>query len=66
MVYLSTDDHRSWIAKKLIVPGTFGYSNLDHLPDGTLLLLYEEASGARVHLVRFSFDWLTGTDAASP
>jgi hypothetical protein len=56
-VALSTDGHRSWKVKKVIVPGSFGYSNMDLLPDGTVALIYEEASGNAIHLVRFGLDW---------
>lgn len=62
---ISYDDHRSWGAPKLLVPSEFGYSNLDRLPDGTIVLIHENGNGtssnitSRVHLVRFSLEWLT-------
>lgn len=62
---ISYDDHRSWSSPKLLVPSEFGYSNLDCLPDGTLVLIHENGSGtssnipSRIHLVRFTLEWLT-------
>ncbi len=70
---ISYDDHRSWSAPKLLVPSEFGYSNLDRLPDGTLLLIHENGNGtsseipSRIHLIRFSLEWLTdGRDPLPP
>ena len=64
-VLLSYDEHKSWSARKLLVPGEFGYSNIDVLSDGTLVLLHENGLGtsskipSRINLVRFSLEWLT-------
>jgi len=64
-VMISYDDHATWRSPKLLIPSEFGYSNLDRLPDGTLLLIYENGSGtssetpSRITLVRFSLEWLT-------
>lgn len=66
-ILLSKDNHRTWPTRKLIVPGSFGYSNLDRLPDGTLVMIYETASGKEVNLVRFTLDWLLdGHDTLQP
>ncbi len=59
MVYASRDDHRSWFARKLAVPGRFGYSNLDRLPTGEILMIYETDAWKQVNLLRFSLDWVT-------
>lgn len=64
-VMLSYDDHVSWNDRKLLVPSQFGYSNIDLLPDGTIVLIYENGSGtssdtpSRITLVRFTLEWLT-------
>lgn len=64
-VMISYDDHATWRSQKLLVPSEFGYSNLDRLPDGTIVLIYENGSGtssatpSRITLVRFSLEWLT-------
>lgn len=64
-VLLSYDDHQSWPVSKRLVDGAFGYSNMDLLPDGTVVLIYENGSGtsastpSRITLVRFTLEWLT-------
>jgi len=64
-VLLSYDDHQSWPVKKQLVESEFGYSNLDLLTDGTIVLIYENGSGtssatpSRIILVRFTLEWLT-------
>lgn len=58
-VLLSYDEGKSWPVKKLLVPGSFGYSNLDLLPDGTILAVYENATGTVVSATRFTLEWLT-------
>ncbi len=69
-VMLSDDDHHSWRVQKLLVAGEFGYSNMDRLPDGTVLLIYENGSGtssatpSAITVVRFSLDWLSATTPA--
>ncbi|MBL9205165.1 MAG: exo-alpha-sialidase, partial [Opitutaceae bacterium] len=71
-VLLSYDDHRSWTVSKLLVDDAFGYSNMDLLADGTVVLIYENGSGtstsipSRITLVRFTLEWLTdGRDSLS-
>jgi len=62
---ISYDDHQSWSKPKVLIPVEFGYSNLDLLPDGTIVLLYENGNGtssdipSRINLVRFKLEWLT-------
>jgi hypothetical protein len=58
-VLLSYDEGRSWPVRKLLVPGSFGYSNMDILPDGTFLIVYENATGTAVSATRFTLGWLT-------
>ncbi len=58
-ILLSYDEGRTWAEKKLLVPGSFGYSNMDVLPDGAVLILYENARGTVVNATRFTLDWLT-------
>lgn len=58
-VLLSYDGGQSWAVQKEIVPGSFGYSNLDKLPDNTIVVIHENATGTVVCLTRFSLDWLT-------
>lgn len=55
---MSDDDGATWSARRLIRPGSFSYSNLDRLPDGTLLLLFGDAAQTQITLARFSLDWV--------
>jgi len=61
-VLLSYDGGQSWPVRRLVVPGSFGYSNLDVLPDGTIVLVHENATGTSVHLTRFTLSWLTAPE----
>jgi len=61
-ILLSYDDGRSWPVRRLLVPGSFGYSNMDQLPDNAVLIVYENATGTVVNATRFTLDWLTQTD----
>jgi hypothetical protein len=58
-ILMSYDEGQSWPVRKLLVPGSFGYSNMDLLPDGSVLLVHEDARGTRVDAVRFTIEWLT-------
>jgi ketosteroid isomerase-like protein len=58
-ILLSEDDGRSWPIRKLLVPGSFGYSNMDALPDGKVAIVYENAGGTTVSVSRFTLEWLT-------
>jgi sialidase-1 len=63
-VRLSPDDGKTWPISKLIDPGPSAYSSLAVLKDGTIGLLYEhgeKSSYERITFVRFSLDWLLGT-----
>lgn len=65
-ILLSFDEGRSWPVRKRIVPGSFGYSNMDLLPDQSVLIVYENATGTVVKATRFTLDWLTQPDAPEP
>jgi sialidase-1 len=56
-VFVSDDDGQTWPTKRVLVPGSFAYSCLTVLPDGTIGCLYE--TGNRVVFARFSINWLT-------
>jgi sialidase-1 len=61
-VSLSYDEGQSWPLKKVLQPGSAGYSDLAVSPDGTIWDLYE-AGGSfpneRLVLAHFNLDWLT-------
>jgi sialidase-1 len=64
-ILLSYDNHVSWAGKKVLIPGPFGYSNMDKLPDNSVVVVHENAGGTVVSATRFTLDWLTdGRDHA--
>lgn len=58
-VYLSYDEGKTWPVKKVLFPGSFAYSVLTALPDGTLGCLLETDDANRIVFARFTLDWLT-------
>ena len=59
-VLLSYDDGQTWPVKKVLLAGSFGYSVLTALPDGTIGCLFETDGANRIVFARFTLDWLTG------
>ena len=55
----SDDDGGTWPVKKVLWPGSFAYSVLTRLPDGTLGCLFETDGTERIVFARFSLAWLT-------
>jgi len=65
-VYLSYDEGKTWPVKKVLFPGSFAYSVLTALPDGTIGCLFETDGANRIVFARFTLDWLTaGAPAAN-
>lgn len=65
-VHLSTDDGKTWSAKRLLEPGWFAYSILARLPDARVGCLYETGEkGAYevIRLARFELGWITAAPA---
>lgn len=63
-VRLSTDDGKTWSAKRTVESGFSAYSDLARASDGTILLFYERAGEkggtyGRLTVARFSTGWLT-------
>jgi sialidase-1 len=66
-VHLSGDDGRTWPVKKVLFPGSFAYSVLTVLPDGTLGCLFETDGTDRVVFARFTLGWPTdGMESPPP
>jgi sialidase-1 len=57
-VYLSRDDGATWPVKRVLWPGSFAYSVLTKLQDGTVGCLFETDNYGRIAFARFSVDWL--------
>lgn len=58
-VFLSTDEGKTWPVKRVLDKGSFAYSCLTALPDGTIGCLYETDGTNRIVFARFTLDWLT-------
>lgn len=58
-VFLSRDDGATWPVKRVLCEGSFGYSCLTALADGTVGCLYEAEGAKRIVFARFTLDWLT-------
>jgi len=59
-VHVSLDDGRSWPVRRVLEAGSFGYSCLTALADGTLGCLYETDGANRLVFARFSLEWVLG------
>lgn len=57
-LYLSEDDGATWPTKRVLWPGSFAYSVLTTLPDGTIGCLFETDNYGRIVFARFSLAWL--------
>lgn len=57
-VRISYDEGKTWPVKKVLFPGSFAYSVLTVLPDGTLGCLFETDDTDRMVFARFQLSWL--------
>jgi sialidase-1 len=64
-VYLSYDEAKTWPVKKVLYPGSFAYSVLTALPDGTIGCLFETDNANRIIFARFPLSWLTDETTAT-
>jgi sialidase-1 len=55
-IKLSNDDGKTWAVNKTLDAGPSAYSDLNVLPDGTVLCLYE--ADTSIVCSRFSLDWI--------
>lgn len=59
-IYLSLDDGTTWPTNRALLPGSFAYSVLTKLSDGTIGCLFEADNYGRIVFARVPLDWLTG------
>ncbi|MCE9548714.1 MAG: glycoside hydrolase, partial [Planctomycetia bacterium] len=64
-VRLSYDEGRTWPVARVLEPGSFAYSCLASLPDGTIGCLYEGDNYRKIIFARFTLDWLTAESPAN-
>jgi sialidase-1 len=60
-VHLSLDDGATWSVKRVLWPGSFAYSVLTKLPDGTVGCLFEADNYVRIIFARFPLAWIEQT-----
>jgi sialidase-1 len=60
VVRLSRDAGRTWPVSRVIYPGSFAYSCMAPLPDGSVALLFERDNCSRIAFCRFTPAWLAG------
>ncbi len=56
---ISYDEGKTWPAKRVLVAGSFAYSVLCRLPDGSIGCLYETDNMDRLVFARVTLNWLT-------
>ena len=62
-VHISYDEGQTWPVKRVLYPGSFAYSVLTVLPDGTIGCLFETDGTDRIVFARFTLDWLENRPA---
>jgi len=66
-VFLSENEGATWPVKRVLWPGSFAYSVLTVLPDGTIGCLFETDNTDRIVFARFTLAWLrAGKDTLAP
>ena len=59
-VRLSRDEGKTWPVSRVLYPGSFAYSCLASLPDGSIGCLFERDRTTKISLARFTVDWIEG------
>jgi sialidase-1 len=60
-IHISYDDGKTWPVKKVLLPGSFGYSALTELTGGTIGCLFETDGATRIVFAQFPMAWLENT-----
>jgi sialidase-1 len=55
---LSRDEGKTWPIARVLYPGSFSYSCLASLPDGSVACLFEIDGTKKISIARFTLDWL--------
>ena len=58
-IHLSLDDGATWPVQRVLFPGSFGYSVLTRLHDGTVGCLFETDGANRIVFARFTVGWVS-------
>lgn len=60
-IHLSRDDGATWPVRRVLWPGSFAYSVLTKLPDGSIGCLFETDNYGRIVFARIPISWLAET-----
>ena len=60
-VRMSRDEGQTWPVSRVIYPGSFAYSSMASLPDGSVALIFERDGCSRIAFCRFTLDWVLET-----
>jgi sialidase-1 len=60
-IRVSRDEGKTWPVSRVLYPGSFAYSCLASLPDGSIGCLFERDGTKRISFARFTVDWVKGT-----
>jgi len=58
MVRVSRDEGKSWPVSRVLYPGSFGYSCLTSLPEGSIGCLFERDGTKKISFTKFTIEWL--------
>jgi len=59
-IRLSRDQGKTWPVSRVLYPGSFAYSCLASLPDGSVGCLFERDGYRKISFARFTVDWIEG------
>jgi sialidase-1 len=59
-IRLSRDEGKTWPVSRVLYPGSFAYSCLTSLPDGSVGCLFERDGYKKISFARFTLDWVEG------
>jgi sialidase-1 len=59
-IRVSRDEGKTWAASRVFYAGSFAYSCLASLPDGSVGCLFERDGTKRISYARFTVDWVEG------
>lgn len=58
-IRLSRDEGQTWPISRVLYPGSFAYSCLASLPDGSVGCLFERDGTRKISFASFTVDWIT-------
>lgn len=57
-IRLSRDEGKTWPVSRVLYPGSFAYSRLASLPDGSIGCFFERDGTKKISFANFSLDWI--------